>query len=39
MAVGTPENLVDTLIEQGTGDLTVICNDTVSLNRDWQINC
>ncbi len=28
MAVGTPENLVDTLIEQGTGDLTVICNDT-----------
>lgn len=28
MAVGTPENLVDTLIEQGTDQLTVICNDT-----------
>ena len=28
MAVGTPENLVDALIEQGSNDLTVICNDT-----------
>ncbi len=28
MAVGTPENLVDALIEQGTTDLKVICNDT-----------
>lgn len=28
MAVGTPENLVDTLIDKGTRDLTVICNDT-----------
>lgn len=28
MAVGTPETLVDALIEQGTTDLTVICNDT-----------
>jgi acetate CoA/acetoacetate CoA-transferase alpha subunit len=28
MAVGTPETLVDALIEQGTNDLTVICNDT-----------
>lgn len=28
MAVGTPENLVDTLINQGISDLTVICNDT-----------
>ncbi|HEX3012315.1 MAG TPA: CoA transferase subunit A [Syntrophomonadaceae bacterium] len=28
MAVGTPENLMDTLIEQGTEELVVICNDT-----------
>lgn len=28
MTVGTPEHLVDTLIQQGTGNLTVICNDT-----------
>jgi len=28
MANGTPENLVDALVEAGTKDLTLICNDT-----------
>jgi acetate CoA/acetoacetate CoA-transferase alpha subunit len=28
MAVGTPENLIEVLIERGTRDLTIICNDT-----------
>ena len=28
MGVGTPERLIDELVRQGTGDLTVIANDT-----------
>ncbi len=28
MGVGTPERLMDALVERGTGDLTVIANDT-----------
>ncbi len=27
MAVGTPEQLIDALVEKGTKDLTIICND------------
>ena len=27
MALGTPELLIDTLVESGIGDLTIICND------------
>lgn len=28
LGCGTPESLVDALVEQGTKDLTIICNDT-----------
>lgn len=28
MAVGTPEGLVDAIVDKGIGNLTVICNDT-----------
>ncbi|MDB5544233.1 MAG: acetyl-CoA:acetoacetyl-CoA transferase subunit alpha, partial [Hyphomicrobiales bacterium] len=30
MGIGTPELIVDELVRQGTGDLTIIANDTAS---------
>ncbi len=28
MAVGTPEKIIDALVEKGVGNLTIIANDT-----------
>lgn len=33
MAVGTPEKIIDALVEKGVRDLTVIANDTGLLDR------
>lgn len=33
LAVGTPEHLIDALIEKGVKDLTLICNDTGFVDR------
>lgn len=33
MGVGTPEGIVDALVESGTKDLTLICNDTAFENK------
>ena len=33
MAVGTPENIIDALVEKGTRDLTIIANDTGFIDR------
>jgi acetate CoA/acetoacetate CoA-transferase alpha subunit len=33
LAVGTPERLIDALIEKGAKDLTLICNDTGFIDR------
>jgi acetate CoA/acetoacetate CoA-transferase alpha subunit len=32
MAVGSPERIIDELVRQGKGDLTVIANDTAMPN-------
>lgn len=33
LAVGTPESLIDALVEKGVKDLTLICNDTGFIDR------
>lgn len=30
MAIGTPDRIIDALVENGVGDLTLVCNDTAT---------